>query len=168
MDKKPAKWKPLALPSRSQTPQLPPSVESKPAQPTRHFSRKVFELIMSRSIALDKLETEVVLHTFDVNGTHDIQTCYGDIYKIVNALMDYAKMLEEVCDEWNLQGYHRAVYEVHAENLRVIAKKYQASIGYDYDKAVERCRTKRKPKTDDDIGGDALELTFRKSRKGKK
>lgn len=169
MNKKPVKWKPLGLPSKSQPLQLPPPVESKPMRPTRHFPRKLFEPIISRSIALDKLATEVVLHAFDVNGTHDIQTCYGDIYKIVNALMDYAKMLEEVCDEWNLQGYHRAVYEVHAENLRAIAKKYQAGIGYDYDEAMDRCRTKKRTaKTDDDIGGEALELSLRKSRKGKK
>ena len=104
MSKKPAKWKPLALPSKPQTPQLPSSMESNPTQPIRHFPRKLFEPIISRSIALDKLETEVVLHAFDINGTHDIQTCYGNIYKVVNALMDYAKMLEEVCDEWGLQG----------------------------------------------------------------
>jgi len=169
MSKKPAKWKPLGLSSKSQSLQLLPPAEPKPVQPTRHFPRKLFEPIISRAIALDKLATVVVLHAFDINGTHDIQTCYGDIYKVVNALMDYAKMLEEVCDEWDLQGYHRAVYELHAENLRTIAEKYQAGIGYDYDKAIERCQAKkRKTKTDGDIGGEALELSFRKSRKGKK
>jgi len=163
MNKKPAKWKPLGLPSKSQSLQLPPSAEPKPVQPTRPFSRKLFEPIISRSITLDKLATEVVLHAFDIDCTHDIQTCYGDIYKIVNALMDYAKMLEEVCDEWGLQGYHRAVYELHAENLRAVAKKYQESIGYDYDAALARCEAKKKRQhKDNDIGGDGLEMAVKR------
>ncbi len=167
MNKKPAKWKPLGLPSKSKLPQLPPPVEPKPVDSTRHFPRKLFEPTISRSITLEQFATKAVLHVHDVGCTHEIETCYGDIYKIVNALMDYAKMLEEVCNEWDLQGYHRAVYELHAENLRTIAKKYQAGIGYDYDKAMKRCQA-NKTKADDGIGGEALELAFNKSRKGKK
>lgn len=43
-------------------------------------------------------------------------------------------------DNKAFQPYHRAVYELHADKLEEISKKYQAGIGYDYDKAVEKCR----------------------------
>lgn len=123
--------------------------------------RKLFEPIMSRPIELDQFATELTLHLRDADGDREIKTCYGDIYKIINALMDYARLLDLVCDEWHLQGYHRAYYEYHAEKLRAIAKKYQEAIGYDYDAAVEKCKNKKKrgPK-DDSIGGDALELAM--------
>ena len=45
--------------------------------------------------------------------------------------MDYARLLELACDEWDLQGFHRATYEYHAKKLRAIAKKYQVGIGGD-------------------------------------
>lgn len=89
-------------------------------------------------------------------------TCYGDIYKTVNALRDYVRLLESVCDQWELTGFHRATYEYHAEKLRKIADKLQAGIGYDYDKAVERCKKKRARKShSNDVGEDALLLTVR-------
>ena len=66
----------------------------------------------------------------------ELRTCYGDLYAIVNALRDYANMLEGVIPEWNLTGYHAATYELHAARCREIAGKYAAAIGYDYDKNV--------------------------------
>lgn len=67
-----------------------------------------------------------------------------------------------MCDQWELTGFHRATYEYHAEKLRKIADKLQAGIGYDYDKAVERCKKKRARKShSSDVGEDALLLTVR-------
>lgn len=117
---------------------------------------------------MDKFATEVVLRFRDIDGEHKIRTCYGDIYKIVNALMDYARTLELVCDEWNLGSYHRAVYEIHAEKLRSIAKKYQEAIDYDYEEAVAKYEAKRKKQSTDDIGGDALELAMKRGRRNPK
>ena len=37
---------------------------------------------------MDKFATEVVLRFRDIDGEHEIKTCYGDIYKIVNVFMD--------------------------------------------------------------------------------
>ncbi len=72
------------------------------------------------------------------------------------------RLLESVCDQWELTGFHRATYEYHAEKLRKIADKLQAGIGYDYDKAVERCKKKRARKShSNDVGEDALLLTVR-------
>lgn len=158
----PKPWKPpytsLSAQKVSQ-PQAP-----KPETAPGNFSpREIFEPIISRPMELDKFAKELVIHLRDADGEREIKTCYGDIYKIVNALMDYARMLELVCDEWDLQGFHRATYEYHAEKLRAIAKKYQAGIGYDYDKAVAKCEArKKKPHKEDDIGGDAMELALKK------
>ena len=45
--------------------------------------------------------------------------------------------------EIDLEGFHRATYEYHAEKLRAIAKKYQAGIGYYYDAALVKCEAKK-------------------------
>ena len=76
--------------------------------------------------------------------------------------MDYARLLELACDEWDLQGFHRATYEYHAKKLRAIAKKYQVGI----DVTVAKCEAKKKkPHKDDNIGGDAMELALNRTRR---
>lgn len=116
------------------------------------LNREMFEPAIEEVLEINDLEVEVVLSFLTEKGRRQIQTCPGDIYKIVNMLMDYARMLE---------GFHRATYELHAEQCRTIAKKYAAGIGYDYEKAVARCR-KRREKRDDGVGEDALVLAMRK------
>ena len=74
---------------------------------------------------MDKFAVGIILRYRDLDGEHEIRTCPGDIYKIVNVFMEYARLLELVCDEWDLGPYHRAVNEVTADKLRSIAKKYQ-------------------------------------------
>ena len=126
--------------------------------------RDKFECVCIMPIELDAMRTEFSISFQDIDGPCEIKTCYGDICKIVNALMDYSRMLEMVCDHWHLEGFHRATYEYHAEKLRAIARKYQASIHYDYDAAVEKCQKKRaKNQKDDDVGGEAMEMAYRKS-----
>ena len=64
-----------------------------------------------------------------------------------------------------LTGFHRALYEYHAEKMREIAGKFQAGIGYDYDAAMEKCRRKKKrKKKEDDFGEDALVLAFKRTK----
>lgn len=130
------------------------------------LSREKFESVVTQSIELDALGTELNICFQDLDGPCEIKTCYGDICKIVNALRDYAKMLRMVCGEWGLQGYHQAVYELHADKLEEIAEKYQAGIGYDYDQAVERCGKKReRMRYDGDVGGEAMAMAYLKSRR---
>ncbi len=125
-----------------------------------------YEPIISRPVEQDALGVEVTLRVFDIHGDHEINTCYGDICKIVNALRDYSRLLEMVCDEWGLEGFHRATYEYHAEKLREIAGKYQAGIGYDYDAAMEKCKKKRgKKQRNEDVGGEAIEMMLLKSKR---
>lgn len=155
-------WKPIPLPPGPTSPKA-----LKPAPAPGDHRREAFEPIISQTIEMDKFIAEVILRYRDLDGEHEIRTCPGDIYKIVNVFMDYAKLLEVINDEWNLDAYRRAVNEVTADKLRSIARKYQTAIGYDYDAAVARCeaqKKKRKPKNDD-VGGDALDLAYKKSQR---
>lgn len=123
-----------------------------------------YEPQLSASIDLERyLSSEVLLHVFDLSGTHEVKTCYGDVVKIVNALRDYAKLLETVCDEWDLGGFHRATYEYQAEKLRQIADKLQRGIGYDYDDAVRKCqKLRRKKLRNADVGEEAMVLAVKR------
>ena len=118
---------------------------------------------------MDKFTAEVILRYRDLDGEHEIRTCPGDIYKIVNVFMDYARLLELVNDEWDLDPYRRAVNEVTADKLRSIARKYQKAIGYDYEAALAKCEAKqKKQRKDDDVGGDALELAMKRGKRNPK
>lgn len=115
---------------------------NEPAKQPLDLPAAAYEPQLSASIDLERyLSSEMLLHVFDLSGTHEVKTCYGDVVKIVNALRDYARLLELVCDEWDLGGFHRATYEYQAEKLRQIADKLQRGIGYDYDDAVRKCQS---------------------------
>ncbi len=131
------------------------------------FPQQQFQPILEQSMLLDGIlqpeELEITFKDIKQGDVH-IRTCYGDIYKIVNALRDYSRLLLLTCEAWNLTGFHRATYEYHAQKAHEIADKYQAAIGYDYDKSLAKCREKqaKKKKSDDsDVGGEALELMLR-------
>ena len=95
---------------------------NEPAKQPLELPSATYEPQLSASIDLERcLSREVLLHVFDLSGTHKVKTCYGDVVKIVNALRNYARLLETVCDEWELGGFHRAIYEYQAEKLRQIA-----------------------------------------------
>ena len=132
--------------------------------------RERFEPVMSRPVEIENLlQTEKVIHYFNLDGDHEFKTCYGDLCKTVNALMDYSRLLDMVCDEWHLEGFHRATYEYYANKLREIAEKFQTAIGYDYAAAIEKCRKKReKPERENDVGDDALTQAFRRNQQKQK
>lgn len=130
----------------------------------RTLPQEKFEPVVSQPMELEILGTELTLCFDDLDGPCKIETCYGDICKIVNALRDYARMLRMACEEWNLQGYQQAIYELYADKLESISKKFQAGIGYDYDKAVEKCKKRMaKQDPDNDVGGEALAMGWLKS-----
>lgn len=117
-------------------------------------------------IELEMLGTELTLCFQDIKDPCEIRTCYGDICKIVNTLRDYSRLLLEACEEWDLQGYHRAIYELQAEKLKKISMKFQAGIGYDYDKAVEKCRKDQSKRSrNEDVGGEAMMMAYLKAQR---
>lgn len=127
------------------------------------LSREMFEPVIDEALEMNDLEAEMVLSFLTEKGRKTIPTCPGDIYKIVNMLMDYARLLEMAVEQWGLQGFHRATYELHAEKCRQIAQKYAQGIGYDYQKAVKKCRKwQGKKRRDDGVGEDALVLALKK------
>lgn len=146
------------------TPESGAQKMNEPAKQPLELPAATYEPQLSASIDLERcLSGEVLLHVFDLSGTHEVKTCYGDVVKIVNALRDYAKLLELVCDEWELAGFHRATYEYQAEKLRQIADKLQCGIGYDYDAAVRKCQKLRgKKPRNDDVGEDAMVLAVKR------
>ena len=131
--------------------------------------QEIFEPAISGPAELDLLGRELELCFQNISGPVEFKTCYGDIRKIVDALMDYARLLELVCVHWELNGFHKITYENQAKALRGIALKYQAGIGYDYDAALKLCQKKAEKKAkDDDIGGEALEMGYRAGLRKKK
>ena len=131
------------------------------------FPREIYEPVLAHHIEIEGyLKQELTLSYVDLDGSHELKTCYGDIPKTINALMDYTRMLDLVCEQWHLTGFHKATYEYQAGKLREIAEKFQTAIGYDYHAAVEKCRKKRAKKScSDDVGEDALTLTVHRQQK---
>ena len=134
---------------------------------SERFPQEKFQPILEQSMLLDSVlqaeEVKIVFRDIKQGDVH-IKTCYGDIYKVVNALRDYSRLLTMTCEAWGLTGFHKATYEYYAQKAKEIADKYQAAIGYDYDKALEKCRKKQAKKKDteaSDVGGEALELMLR-------
>ena len=85
----------------------------------------LYEPVLRQPMELDfLLGQELSLCFHDLDGSHVFKTCYGDICKAVNALRDYARLLEMACEQWDLTGFHRALYEYHAEKMREIAGKF--------------------------------------------
>lgn len=126
--------------------------------------REIYEPVLAHHMEVEEyLKRELTLSYVDLDGSHELQTCYGDILKTINALMDYTRMLDLVCEQWHLTGFHKAIYEYQAGKLREIAEKFQTAIGYDYAAAVEKCRKKRaKKQRSDDVGEEALALIVRR------
>lgn len=131
------------------------------------FPREIYETVLAHPMEMEAyLKQELTLSYVDLDGSHELQTCYGDILKTINALMDYTRMLDLVCEQWNLTGFHRATYEYQSGKLREIAEKFQTAIGYNYAAAVEKCRKKQaKKQRSDDVGEDALTLAVRRRQK---
>lgn len=86
-----------------------------------------------------------------------VSCSYGDIILIINMLHDYIRMLDEIkADDLWYQSYYR-------DKFVKIADRLSDQIGYDYEKAVEKCRKKRQKKeSSSDIGEDGLALSVKR------
>lgn len=107
-----------------------------------------------------KLQDErrvMVQKAYDLKHRCDavVDLAYGDLTLIITMLHDYVTILDESeADNVQYQYYLRGRFLHIAESL-------ERQLGYDYKAAVERCRKKHADKQDD-IGGDALELTIKR------
>ena len=135
---------------------------------TPEYPREIYEPVLATSMELDEfLRKEFTIKYFDLDGDHEVHTCYGDIKMTIDALMDYTNLLDTICEQWKLEGYHRAVYQYHSDMLRKFSGKLQAALGYDYAATLEKCRKKQNRKRkdkDEDIGADGITLAARRGR----
>ena len=108
------------------------------------FSEQTFGEIMDLSAELsENMANAFLLQVSDLSRTHEIHLVYGDLLKIILALRDYAEIMDQVCDEWSLEGIHRVIYELRARNLRGISEKLETGIGFHYDAAMEKCQRRK-------------------------
>ena len=57
--------------------------------------REIYEPVLAHHIEMEEyLKQEFTLSYVDLDGSHELKTCYGDILKTINALMDYTRMLD--------------------------------------------------------------------------
>ena len=83
-----------------------------------------------------------------------VRLSYGDLVLLVSMCRDYVKGLDEI-KSGDIQ------WEVYYRNkFWDIAEKISLAIGYDYDKALEKCLKKQAKESD--IGEDALILALKK------
>lgn len=82
-----------------------------------------------------------------------VSCSYGDIVLIIYMLREYIRMLDEIkVDDIWYQSYYRDKFAKMADRLA-------EQIGYDYDKAVEKCQKKRQKDDNSDVGEDKDGLT---------
>lgn len=127
------------------------------------FPEETFGELMDLSAEFSENMTDsFLLRVSDIQKTHEIHLVYGDILKTILALRDYAEIMDQVCDEWRLEGFHRAIYQQRSRKLQEISQKLEISIGFRYDAAIRKCERRRnRSKKDNGVGEDALVLASR-------
>ena len=90
-------------------------------------------------------------------------TCpYGDIVLIIAMLHDYVSCLDEVKgDDITYQAYYRGRFLGMADRL-------SGQIGYDYDKALQKCLKKQGKEENGDVGEEAMALALKYGARQKK
>ena len=93
---------------------------------------------------------------------YEVTMPYGDLILIIGMLRDYIRIGDEAWkDDINWEVYYR-------KRFRKMADRLSDQLGYDYDKAVEKCRKKQEKESKSDIGEDAMALAVKYgARKGK-
>lgn len=77
----------------------------------------------------------------------EIHSCYGDIIIIINAMADYAGLLDDYRMMYpeGLNAFQAATYEYQANRCRKIQKSLEQQMGYDRDKCKFSCRMQSRP-----------------------
>lgn len=107
----------------------------------------------------------VPIRYLQLDGEHkEVHACYGDIIIIINVMADYAGLLDDYRMMYpeKLDAFQTATYEYQANRCRKIQKSLERQMGYDRDKAFEKCQKRRARQSDDDVGEEALVLLARK------
>lgn len=97
-----------------------------------------------------------------------IKSCEGDLILAVNALEDYADLVDRYrAAHPKMEPFQAANMEFYAGRYRTIAAKLAAAMGYDRAATIERCRKRaeRESSRHDDMGEEALTLTVTRQTK---
>ncbi len=97
-----------------------------------------------------------------------IKSCEGDLILAVNALEDYADLVDRYrAAHPKMEPFQAANMEFYAGRYRTIAAKLAAAMGYDRAATMERCRKRaeRESSRHDDVGEEALILTVTRQTK---
>lgn len=115
-----------------------------------------------------KGEGTVDLEYYDLHGgTHHIYLAPGSVQWICNILFNYERMFDDFISDppewaaenpgwkWNMQISRDRIYKIRMQ--------VEKGLGYSTEEHWKKCLKKHSKKKKDDIGGDALELAFRRS-----
>lgn len=100
-------------------------------------------------------------------GTHRIYMAPGNVQWICNILFNYERMFDDFIEdppEWakDLPGWEWDM-QIKRDRIHKIRMQVEKGLGYSTEEHWEKCLKKRGKKKEDDIGGDALELAFKRS-----
>lgn len=129
------------------------------------------EILETKKVAIDYYKRT---HNEDRPGTTftptTIQSCEGDLILAVNALKDYADLMDRHrAAHPEMGAFEATTREYYANRYRSIAEKLATALGYDREATMERCRKrKEKTETQDDVAEDAMVLAVYGHQSGKK
>lgn len=93
----------------------------------------------------------------ETKADYVVSVSYTDITLIIAMLRDYVGLCDEIQgNDFRYQAYFRRKFLGIADSL-------SEQIGYDYDEALKKCRSRQDD--DADVGGDALEMAMKKRRR---
>lgn len=104
-------------------------------------------------------EEKVKVNYYDMRG-NDLQFDISprDLELVCNVLYNYCEILaEDIARSQN--GIFKAKGRYYLQRIEGIRNNIETCIGYSTEEAIARCE--KKMKRDDDIGGDAMEMAMR-------
>lgn len=128
------------------------------------------EILDVKEVAIDYLKQT---HSEDRPGVTftlaTVKASEGDLILVVNALMDYADLVDRHREAHpEMEAFEAATREHYANRYRAIAAKLATAMGYDREATMERCRKHLEKQRTDDFGEEALTLATMGHQAGKK
>lgn len=117
---------------------------------------------------MDKENNQVDIEYYDLKGgTHHIYMAPGNVQWICNILFNTERMFDDFIDnppDWaiSIPGWTWDM-EIKRDRIHKIRMQVEDGLGYSTEDHWKKCLKKRGKKKGDDIGGDALELAFKKA-----
>lgn len=117
---------------------------------------------------MDEANNQVDLEYYDLKGgTHHIYMAPGNVQWICNILFNTEKMFDDFIDDppdWaeKIAGWTWDM-QIKRDRIHKIRMQVEDGLGYSTEEHWKKCLKKRGKKKEDDIGGDALEIVFKRA-----